>query len=832
LNLDLEIEDLISQNKSDFEVSTHIKKSIKSYNNTLENTFQKTQGKSFLIKHTKSIDTYIKTIFKYTLRKHFGDFLPLINTLPITLVSLGSYAREQLCVYSDIDLMIVYQDVEGYNLKPIIESILQISWDSGLKLGHRVHLIDDLFDASLEDQTIKTALLESRYICGSKYLWMSIELKLKKIAEDDKEKYTLAKIDERRFRLKKYPFNMQADIKSSAGGLRDLNTLVWIAKVIYNVDKVKDISQYLISDLEYTKLMHSIEFLFRVRIALHLSACKKQDKLLLQYIPDVATKLKLTQRKLVEKTFESMLNIEVICEYMIKKITSKILTKKIDFKNLRKNRISKNIYLIDNNICSPVNTKAKNLNYFLDTFLKMKDEKNFYNITYVYYLKYSKRGETDYKKIKEIFYKTYLYDFFIALYKAKKLNSIFPQMRKVMHLPQFDGYHTYPVDIHSIRVILSLENIYDENVKKIFDTFTKEEKALLRVTAFLHDCGKGRKKDHSELGSKIVKNFVKNLGFSDSFVQTSSLLIRYHTLMSHVANSEDIYSEKVIFQFIAKLKNVKNLEFLYVLTYADVNGVAKGRYSSFNQKLLNELFTLSCEAYDNTFMLSEATKRAKKEKIIKNTKEFKALNNILKKKILSIESNLLFFKYKPTEIIKIASWVHKLNRAYDFIIINELFLSIEIIRGKELNLGYLLGKLTNLTITSMDIFKFFGTIKYFRVEFSQAVEELDINLIENIIKESFDMEKKIKLAPAQIKKEDIEIDCHHSNSYATMSVHTKDQSALLANIMSTFDDIGIDIASAKIQTIKNRAKNLFLIEKNGKFCSNQDEIIKRLTKDN
>ncbi len=831
MNLSLKIEDLISQNRSDFEVSTHIKNDIKSYKNTLEETFQKTQGKNFLVKHTKSIDAYIKIIFKYALRKHFGDFLPLINTLPITLVSLGSYAREQLCVYSDIDLMIVYQDIDGYNLKPIIETILQISWDSGLKLGHRVHEINDLFGASLEDQTIKTALLESRYICGSKYLWISVELNLKKIVENDREKYILTKIDERKDRLKKYPFNMQADIKSAAGGLRDLNTLLWIAKVLYNVNKVKDISTHLISDLEYAKLMSSIEFLFRVRIALHLSAGKKQDKLLLQYIPDVSKKLKLRQRKLIEKTFASMLSIEVICEYMIKKITSKVLTKKIDFKNLRKNRISQNIYKIDNNICSPVHTKSKNLNYFLDIFLKMRDEKNLYNITYVYYLKHSKKDETDYKKIKEIFYKTYLYDFFIALYKAKKLNSLFHPMRKVMHLPQFDGYHTYPVDIHSIRVLLSLENINDENVKKVFDTFDKEEKALLRVVSFLHDCGKGRKKDHSELGSIIVKNFAKNLGFCETLVEISSLLVRYHTLMSNVSSRKDIYSEKIIFQFIAKLKNRKNLELLYVLTYADINGVAKGAYSNFNQKLLNELFTLSCEAFENTFMLSEATKRAKKEQIIKNTKEFKALSNILKKRILSIESNLLFFKYKPIGIIEVASWVNKLDKPYDYIITNGVFLSIEIIRSEELNLGYLLGKLTNLTITSMDIFKFFGNIKYFKVEFSQTVEELDINLIENIIKDSFDMEKKIKLTPPQIKKADIEIDCHHSNSYATMSVHTKDHPALLANIMSTFDDIGIDIASAKIQTIKNRARNLFLIEKNGKFCSNQNEIIKRLTKD-
>ncbi len=830
MNLNLQIEELISKNCSDFEVSSAIKNEIKTYTSSLNSIFEKDQGKSFLVKHTRSIDTYIKVIFKYALRKHFGEYQPLVNTLPITIVSLGSYAREQLSVYSDIDLMIVYDKVEGYNLQPIIETILQIAWDSGLKLGHRVHELDDLFPSSLKDQTIKTALIESRYLCGSKYLWMHTERELSKIRKDDPKKFILAKIEDRNVRLKKYSFNMQPDIKSSAGGLRDLNTLFWIANTLHNISKVKDLTPNIIHENDYSALMHSIEFLYRIRVALHLSASKKQDQLLFHFVPDVAKKLGLTQRRLVEKTFEAMLEIETTCEYLIKKVTHQILYKQENFSKIRAFRVAKNSYIHEGIVCSPLQTQTETLECFLDNFLSFEDCHYYFESTYIHHLQKAKKEEIPLSKIKKLFYREYLYSFLIALYKSKQLDIVFPPMNKVAHLPQFDGYHKYPVDIHSIRTLLALEDIDDQNVKKLFETFDDEEKALLRVVAFLHDCGKGRKKDHSQLGAVIVKSFLKALGFTSVHVDYGYTLVLYHTLMSNIASREDIYSEKVIFSFISKLGDIKVLQLLFVLTYADIESVGKGAYSSFNARMLNELFIIASEAFKNKKRITEAQKRTKKENLLKKSTPFNETNRVLQKKILAIESNLLFFKYIPEEIVKISSWVHALKKPYDYTISYEGPLVIELIRKEDLNLGYLLGKLTNLNVLSMDIFKIFNDVKYFRVEFLESIERDDLQFIEQIINDSFDMDKKIKLPNSKMLKSEIDIKCNHSNSYARMSVLTKDNPALLANIMSTFDDIGIDIASAKIQTIKNKARNLFLIEKNGKFCNNQEEVVKRLTK--
>ena len=144
-------------------------------------------------------------------------------------------------------------------------------------------------------------------------------------------------------------------------------------------------------------------------------------------------------------------------------------------------------------------------------------------------------------------------------------------------------------------------------------------------------------------------------------------------------------------------------------------------------------------------------------------------------------------------------------------------------------MGYLLGKLIDFNITTMDIFKIEEGLKYFKIEFEKNIKYDEELFIKQIIENSFDMSKSIKLPTLDIKKNEIEIDCNHSNSYARMSLNTKDQRGIVANIIYIFDDIGIDIASAKIQTMKNRARNLFLIEKNGKFCNTKDIVIKKLT---
>ncbi|HHH72663.1 MAG TPA: hypothetical protein ENL04_02420 [Sulfuricurvum sp.] len=143
-----DIESLIEANASDFEISKRFKQAIGNYLDSLPQLFEKTQGKDFLVRHTKALDQFIVQMYKTVLRRMFGNYLPMRNAIPIALTALGSYGREQLCVHSDIDLMIVYAPQEGYNSEAIIEKFLYLAWDAGLRLGHRVHKTTELFAAA------------------------------------------------------------------------------------------------------------------------------------------------------------------------------------------------------------------------------------------------------------------------------------------------------------------------------------------------------------------------------------------------------------------------------------------------------------------------------------------------------------------------------------------------------------------------------------------------------------------------------------------------------------------------------------------------------------
>jgi len=171
MNTKNKIEELLYKNAEDFEMAKVLKADIATYFTTLDETFSTSDGKDFLVKHTRKIDKILRLIYKIALYGMFKSYQPMKNTLPLSMAALGSYGREQLCVHSDIDLLIVYRDMPGYNTKEIIEKIFYLIWDCGLKLGHRVHTVDELLEASRSDITIKTAILESRFIEGSHQLW-------------------------------------------------------------------------------------------------------------------------------------------------------------------------------------------------------------------------------------------------------------------------------------------------------------------------------------------------------------------------------------------------------------------------------------------------------------------------------------------------------------------------------------------------------------------------------------------------------------------------------------------------------------------------------------
>jgi len=340
--------------------------------------------------------------------------------------------------------------------------------------------------------------------------------------------------------------------------------------------------------------------------------------------------------------------------------------------------------------------------------------------------------------------------------------------------------------------------------------------------------GKDVKRDHHFVGASLFKIFAHKIQIEDSLIKMGETLIMYHTLMSKVAQREDIYNETVILSFASHFKTQKLLDMIYILTYADMNGVGPGTYNSFNAKLIKTLYKHSLDVLGQTTMINEAEKRLKKELTLKRNSNFKALSKAKQKKVLQIPSNLLFLRYNTKRILAVTKKAFE-TQTYEFAINNEKYLTIEIIRRENFNLSYLLAKLSSLDVVNMDICKLFDDLKYFKIDFSQTVNEEEIGFIEEMIHNAFTTAKSSTPQVPNIHPNEIEIDCEHSKTYAIMNLNCDDQKGLLAFVIDVFDSMGIDIVTAKVHTLKNRVRDMFLIEKNGNFCHNVETIIDKLT---
>ena len=835
IELNIQVEELISNNATDFQISKVFKTYYKNYLDSIDTTVETTGGKDFFIKHTRHTDKFLILLYKYILRKNFASHQPMSSSIPISLIALGSYGREQLCIYSDIDIMILYENVKGYNLKNIMEEFITLAWDCGLKLGSRVHELKEISEAVKEDITIKSSILESRMIYGSKILWYGYENVLSKIRKTNQKEFVLDKLEEHKQRLLKYPLKMEPNIKDGYGGIRESNMMYWMANIIYGATNTKDLIGTQFTEDEYKKYRQALEFIFQVRNALHNIARKKLDQVTFDILPDLSSKLgfknrpKYTKDRLcMAKILSSLHIIHSFTATMVKKFTRQILFEASNIPKLKEFRFKKNLYIIENTLYCSFHRKDQTLNALLKELLELPSNVEKFDRSYIYHASKVKLPNVQTKElkknIKNILSKQNLYPLIKLIYNAGLFQAVIPSTKKILNQPQFDGYHRHPVDIHSIKTLNFSQNIEDPYIKSVFDEFSNEQKIIVRLVAFFHDLGKGRSEDHHIVGEKLFKSMMKSFDFNEEFIKLGALLVRYHNVMSYMATHEDIYSEKTLLNFTGLIKTKEALKMLYVVTYCDISAVGKNIFNSSTASLLKQLYVQSLPVFDNEEYLNESKRRIAKQNTIKNLEKYKALPAVLQKKIMYIASTQIFLRLKAEDILDISIKAKDVD-TYIYKITNESQLTIRIIRKSPLNLGYLLGKLEFLNIASMNIFKLYDNKKAFDISFSEKVDNEDIFFIEEIIKDSFDMSKTIASKTPLIKKSDIKIDCNHTAYLASMHIIAKDQKGLFAYVARIFDDFKVEIESAKLHTQNGYARDLILIEKNGNFCSKQEEIV-------
>ncbi|MDJ0653402.1 MAG: [protein-PII] uridylyltransferase [Xanthomonadales bacterium] len=546
-------------------------------------------------------------------------FLP--NEKKMSLVAVGGYGRGELHPYSDIDLMVLLKRRESRRLKEGLSDFFTFLWDLKLDLGHSVRTIRQAVTAAREDLTVATNLMECRLLTGSGDLVDRLRRSLSPRKLWPGDRFFRAKLQEQRDRHKRYgatAYNLEPNLKEGPGGLRDIQMIAWVAMRHYGARSLSDLVVVGFLDrAEYQALLAGQHFLWRVRYGLHLVAGRKEDRLLFDHQKALAAQFgyrdvgdsNLAVEQFMQAYFRQVMQLERLNERLLQAFDEDILgfgsdaaPESIDdhfqsqggYLELRhKNRLAERPVLI------------------LDLFRVLQENPALKGIrantsrqimASVHHLA-DLRDDAEARAIFAGLWREHqrLPEILERMNRYQVLGTYLPVFGKIVGRMQFDLFHVYTVDQHTLEVLKFVQRFAERDddplypmAHSVYGRLTKPE--LLYLAAFFHDIAKGRGGDHSELGEADAVQFCQDHGFSEADAHVVAWLVRNHLVMSTTAQRQDIGDPEVVNRFAAEVGDLHLLDYLYLLTLADISGTSPKLWNSWKATLLSELYHLSRDA--------------------------------------------------------------------------------------------------------------------------------------------------------------------------------------------------------------------------------------------
>ena len=567
----------------------------------------------------------------------------------ISLVAVGGYGRSELYPFSDIDILVLIKDYNDKNILKNIENFIADIWHFKTSIGHSVRTTNECINAINDDVTIFTNLLDGRFISGSESLYKNLLIAIKDKSIWSKKEFLLAKKKEQKSRYMKYlntGYSLEPNIKEGPGGFRDLQTLIWITKRNFKTNSLSELYNIKkITKKEYLSLLRSERFLSKTRFLLHYLNNKPEERLYFS-----------NQKKLAELfgyDCEKNVGIEKFMQKFYKHISTikqlnEIIIKHIE--DLENTNSTKKEIVIDNSFY--INNKSvtiKNKKIFIEDpsilfkiFLLRDNNGDLYDISAdtirlirenLYLInKNFKNNPVNRKLFISIFYQENgVTKCLRKMNDYGVLEAYLKSFSKIVGMMQFDLFHIYTVDEHTLSVLSNTRFMSSEDCKlkysfvyEVFKKITSPE--ILYLGALFHDIGKGKNKDHSKIGSKESLKFCEKHGMSKHQSEMVCWLVENHLLMSLTIQKKDISDSDVIKNFADIVKTQERLDYLYLLTIADIRGTNPELYTDWKDSLLKELYT-SCKSYfrKNIFDIK------KPDRYVKNLK--KTVKKTLSKKI-------------------------------------------------------------------------------------------------------------------------------------------------------------------------------------------------------
>jgi [protein-PII] uridylyltransferase len=585
------------------QTTTQIRDSLRAARLALQQDYEAhPQPQRMLHSHAKLIDQYLKLVW---------DQAEMPDNA--SLIAVGGYGRMEIFPKSDIDLLILLPEQPDIELQHRLQSLVGVLWDIGLEIGHSIRTVDDCI-AESSDITVQTNLLEARYIIGNKSLFKKMRTALDELLIP--RDFFLAKTLEQQHRHLRFvdiDFNLEPNIKESPGGLRDLQTVLWISRASGLGNTWRDLSNAgLITRGEALSVARHEALLQTLRIRLHYIAQRREDRLIFDYQTAIAEQMHI-HASASRRISEHLMQHYYRTKNAVLQLNSVLL------QNIR-TRI-----FPDSGVIRPINERF----IARDNFLEARDEELFsrepsailesfllieqppglagFSATTMRALWRGRKNiDAAFRKSlhnRELFMKILRLPMGVthALRRMNQhgiLGKYIPAFGKVVGQMQHDLFHVYTVDEHILMVVRNLRRFtlakYEhENplCSKLIKDFARKE--VLYIAGLFHDIAKGRGGDHSKLGRDDAARFCKIHGLTAEDTNLVVWLVEHHLTMSATAQKNDLSDQDVIATFAAEVKNERYLSALYLLTVADVRGTSAKVWNAWKGKLLEDLFNLT-----------------------------------------------------------------------------------------------------------------------------------------------------------------------------------------------------------------------------------------------
>jgi [protein-PII] uridylyltransferase len=566
----------------------------------------------FLDTLTRVLDEYVFTVYE----KSIAARRMVIAGQSFAVIALGGYGRKEQCIHSDIDLLILFDEAVPPEVEAFVQEIVYPLWDARFEVGYAVRHMNECIDMAFERFDILTTVLDARFICGNSLIYSRFKEKFRHRLSTQHYKQTLDYLFEHGIkRLENFgdsTFLVTPDLKSGFGGLRDYHTLLWYAKIKSDIKERRDLEYYgFLSHFEYRTLNKTLNYIWRIRNWLHYITDRKCDTLHFEYQTDMADRLNYKNqggrpdveiflgdlhakmeflKQINQITFEDILTSNRIRKEPATPRPTKtsglvIQKRRLYFANtvviLQHPELLLKIFLESGRRRIPLSIEARRV---VSEFLHLVDDE-------------IRTDPANIKIFKQILALSFWeFNVLNVMLSTGILERLIPEYKAIRNKIQYNHYHLFPVDKHSIRCVQVINSFRDPGTDvntSLYANIYREvrNKNLLRVAALLHDIGKSDPaKEHSNTGAKIAGPILERLGFNPAETADACFLIRNHLLLAKIATRRDLFDEETAVHTANKVGKIRLLRMLFLLTVADSMATGPKAWNEWTENLIKDLF--------------------------------------------------------------------------------------------------------------------------------------------------------------------------------------------------------------------------------------------------